>query len=55
MIKVVNLVSLIAAPIIVKYSQNTTVSYAVGLLLLVAVGWAIVTSKKPAKPLDIKY
>jgi K(+)-stimulated pyrophosphate-energized sodium pump len=52
MIKVVNLVSLIAAPIIVKYSQNTTVSYVVGLLLLVAVGWAIVKSKKPANPLQ---
>jgi K(+)-stimulated pyrophosphate-energized sodium pump len=54
MIKVVNLVSLIAAPIIVKYSQTTTASYIVGFLLLVAVGWAIAKSKKPAKPLDIK-
>jgi K(+)-stimulated pyrophosphate-energized sodium pump len=54
MVKVVNLVSLIAAPIIVKYSQTAAVSYVVGFLLLAAVGWAIATSKKPAKPLDIK-
>ncbi len=51
MIKVVNLVSLIAAPIIVKYSQSYTISYVVGFLLLVAVGWAISRSKKPAKPI----
>jgi K(+)-stimulated pyrophosphate-energized sodium pump len=48
MIKVVNLVSLIAAPIIVKYSQETIVSLVVGLVLLAAVGWAIFQSKKPA-------
>jgi K(+)-stimulated pyrophosphate-energized sodium pump len=54
MIKVVNLVSLIAAPIIVKYTQSTTVSIIVGALLLVAVGWAITRSKKSAKPLDVK-
>ena len=48
MIKVVNLVSLIAAPIIVKYSQSTIVSLVVGLVLFAAVGWAIFQSKKPA-------
>jgi len=48
MIKVVNLVSLIAAPIIVKYSQETIVSLVVGLVLFAAVGWAIFQSKKPA-------
>jgi K(+)-stimulated pyrophosphate-energized sodium pump len=52
MIKVVNLVSLIAAPIIVKYSQSEVVSYGVGFLLLVAVGWAILQSKKPASTLE---
>jgi K(+)-stimulated pyrophosphate-energized sodium pump len=52
MIKVVNLVSLIMAPIIVKYSQTQAVSYVVGFLLLVAVGWAIMRSKKRAVPFE---
>ena len=52
MIKVVNLVSLIAAPIIVKYSQSNVVSYVVGLILLIAVGWAIIQSKKTASAFE---
>ncbi len=52
MIKVVNLVSLIMAPIIVKYSQTAAVSYVIGFLLLVAVGWAIMRSKKRAVPFE---
>ena len=52
MIKVVNLVSLIAAPIIVKYSQSNVVSYVVGLILLIAVGWAIFQSKKTASAFE---
>jgi K(+)-stimulated pyrophosphate-energized sodium pump len=52
MIKVVNLVSLIMAPIIVKYSQTPVVSYAVGFLLLAAVAWAIMRSKKRAVPFE---
>jgi K(+)-stimulated pyrophosphate-energized sodium pump len=54
MIKVVNLVSLIMAPVIVKYSHNQVASYLVGLVLLVAIGWAIATSKKPASPVENK-
>jgi K(+)-stimulated pyrophosphate-energized sodium pump len=50
MIKVVNLVSLIMAPVIVKYSESPLVSYLVALLFLVAIGWAILRSKKPAAP-----
>src|SRR5512136_545983 len=46
MIKVVNLVSLIMAPVIVKYSQSPVGSYAVAAILLVAIGWAILKSKK---------
>ncbi len=46
MIKVVNLVSLIMAPIIVKYSQTPVASYAVAAVLLVVIGWAILKSKK---------
>jgi K(+)-stimulated pyrophosphate-energized sodium pump len=54
MIKVVNLVSLIMAPVIVKYSQSPVASYLVGFVLLVAVGWAIGRSKKHASPIDNK-
>jgi K(+)-stimulated pyrophosphate-energized sodium pump len=46
MIKVVNLVSLIAAPVIVKYSRmNVTMLIIVGVLLA-AIIWAIVHSKR---------
>ena len=53
MIKVVNLVSLIAAPVIVKY-EGQVGAYIVAALLLVAVGWAILQSKKPANPFAAK-
>jgi K(+)-stimulated pyrophosphate-energized sodium pump len=53
MIKVVNLVSLLAAPIIVKYAGATGVTlyvvWGIALVMLVVVGWAIVRSKAPAK------
>jgi K(+)-stimulated pyrophosphate-energized sodium pump len=52
MIKVVNLVSLIMAPIIVKYSHTPAVSYVVAFVLLVAVGWAIMRSKKRTVPFE---
>jgi K(+)-stimulated pyrophosphate-energized sodium pump len=52
MIKVVNLVSLIMAPIIVKYSHTTVGSYIIAGILLVAVGWAIFQSKKKVTPFD---
>jgi K(+)-stimulated pyrophosphate-energized sodium pump len=51
MIKVVNLVSLLAAPIIVKYSETNLGVIIVALILLVLVGWAIWRSKKPTTPL----
>ena len=51
MIKVVNLVSLIAAPVIVKYSDAQVGPYVVALILLVLVGWAVLQSKRAAKPL----
>lgn len=54
MIKVVNMVSLIAAPVIVKYSNAKLGPYVVALLLLVAVGWAIWQSKRPASALGTK-
>ncbi len=52
MIKVANLVSLLAAPIIVKYSNMNIGVAIVAVALLLSVGWAIRQSKKSAKPLD---
>jgi K(+)-stimulated pyrophosphate-energized sodium pump len=52
MIKVVNMVSLIAAPIIVKYSEMNVGVLLVAGALLVAIIWAISTSSRPAKALD---
>jgi len=48
MIKVVNLVSLIAAPIIVKYENLGVVGWVVVAILAAAVIWGIAQSKKPA-------
>jgi K(+)-stimulated pyrophosphate-energized sodium pump len=48
MIKVVNLVSLLAAPMIVKYSDAKVGSYLIAIILLVLVTWAIWKSKRPA-------
>jgi K(+)-stimulated pyrophosphate-energized sodium pump len=56
MIKVVNLVSLLAAPVIVKYSATeggvSVGAFIVAVILLIGVGWAIRRSKAPVKPLD---
>jgi len=54
MIKVVNLVSLLAAPIIVKYSDAKVGSFVVATMLLILVGWAIWQSKRPANALTNK-
>jgi K(+)-stimulated pyrophosphate-energized sodium pump len=51
MIKVVNLVSLIAAPIIVATSPSNPVVWVVAVLLLAALVWAIITSSKPVAEL----
>ncbi len=51
MIKVTNLVSLIAAPIIVKYSSLDAGVIIVAVLLLASVVWAIRQSKKPTQEL----
>jgi len=47
MIKVANLVSLLAAPILVKYSNMSVGIVVVVVGLLVCVGWAIRKSKRP--------
>ena len=47
MIKVVNLVSLLAAPVIVKYQELGVVGWGVVIILFAATIWAISQSKKP--------
>jgi len=47
MIKVVNLVSLLAAPVIVKFQSLGIGGWIVVIVLLGAVIWAILQSKKP--------
>jgi len=53
MIKMVNLVALIVAPIVVQYSGASggtlAAVWVIGLLLIVVLGWAVVRSKAPAK------
>jgi K(+)-stimulated pyrophosphate-energized sodium pump len=53
MIKVANLVSLIAAPILVKYSKMNIGIVILVAALLIGVGWAIRKSKKHAPPMRI--
>ncbi len=50
MIKVVNLVSLIIAPILVQYTQLNLVTAVVLIALTALVGWAIVRSKRNLTP-----
>jgi K(+)-stimulated pyrophosphate-energized sodium pump len=49
MIKVVNLVSLLAAPVIVKYQDLGVVGWIVVAVLIAAMIWALVVSKKPIR------
>ncbi len=54
MIKVVNLVSLIVAPIIVKYNTISVGLVIVVVVLLAGVVWSISQSKRAAKPLTVE-
>lgn len=53
LIKVVNMVAVIVAPIIVNYHNDFTplgkIGWVVVIVLLAVLGWAILTSKKPAQ------
>lgn len=49
MIKVVNLVSLLAAPVIVKYQDLGVIGWIIVGLLCAAIVWALMVSKKPMK------
>ncbi len=59
MIKVVNLVSLLAAPIIVSTTNYQSegklwIIIAVGTALLAAIIWAISASKRPVKDISVE-
>jgi len=53
MIKMVNLVAVIVAPIVVQYSgasgKTLAVVWIIGVLLIAVLGWAVMRSKAPAK------
>jgi K(+)-stimulated pyrophosphate-energized sodium pump len=49
MIKVVNLVSLLAAPVIVKYQNLGLVGWIIVVVLFAIVAWAFLQSKKPVE------
>ena len=51
MIKVVNMVALLAAPIIVRYTSLTLGVIVIVIAIFALVWWAISTSKKPTKPI----
>lgn len=52
MIKVVNMVSLLAAPVIVKYEQLGVVGWIIVAVLLGATVWAIKESNKPVPDIE---
>ena len=47
MIKVINLISLIIAPIIVTYKDNTVISIVVALVLVASIVFVVRRSKRP--------
>lgn len=49
MIKVVNLISLLATPVIVSYEGAVVVRVVVAVVLLAAIIWAVSVSKRPGK------
>ena len=51
MIKVVNLVSLIIAPIVVRYNDRNLFVIIVIVALIALLGWAVIRSKRPADPI----
>jgi K(+)-stimulated pyrophosphate-energized sodium pump len=53
MIKVVNLVALIIAPIVVAYKDMSWIGWSIVILLVLVLGWAILQSKKPAPEITI--
>jgi len=54
MIKVVNIVSVIIAPIVVQYQDLGIGGWAVVLVLLLALAWAVRQSKRPAPAISVE-
>ena len=54
MIKVVNLVSVIIAPVIVTYKELGFIGWLAVLVLVAVLVWAILQSKKPAEAIEIE-
>ena len=52
MIKVVNLVSVIVAPVVVQYNDLGWAGWSVVVVLLAALTWSIIQSKKPTPTLE---
>ncbi len=52
MIKVVNLVSLLAAPIIVKFTFDSVINWVIAIVLFAGFIWAIWQSKRPVPDVD---
>ncbi len=48
LIKVINLISLIIAPIVVRQTTTSVGVWIVMLVLIAAMGWAVLRSKRPA-------
>ena len=49
MIKVVNLVAVIVAPVVVQYAGATGIRLVVAVILIGVLGWAVMSSKTPAE------
>jgi K(+)-stimulated pyrophosphate-energized sodium pump len=49
MIKVVNLVAVIVAPVVVQYADATAIRLIVAAVLIGVLGWAVNRSKTPAE------
>jgi K(+)-stimulated pyrophosphate-energized sodium pump len=49
MIKVVNLVAVIVAPVVVQYADATVIRLVVAAILIGVLGWAVMSSKTPAQ------
>jgi K(+)-stimulated pyrophosphate-energized sodium pump len=55
MIKVVNLVSVIVAPVVVQYADATVIRLVVAAFLIGVLAWAVVSSKTPARSMTAEF
>jgi len=54
MIKVVNLVAVIVAPVVVQYAGATGIRLVVAVILIGVLGWAVNSSKTPAQSMAVE-